>query len=109
MAAPASDRIVSLNHNNPEYVVLSGAISEAEDALESTNIGEPEDRDLAKAELGAAKRLLLATRVRLDFFTRWLGTSLKWIALKFAEGSLAALAAAALVALEAFVKGLVGL
>lgn len=103
---PASDRIVPLNHNSPDYINLSGAISQAEEALASTNIGDPEDRDLAKAELGAAKRLLLATRVRLDFFARWLGTTLKWIALKFAEGSLAALASAALVALGAFLKGL---
>lgn len=63
---PASDRVVSLNHNSPEFVSMMEALDNLEIALSTSNdYPDAEDKDQRIAETSAIGRLLEATRVRI--------------------------------------------
>ena len=77
---------MSVNHNSPEVQDLEGRLGELETAMETSNSlkSEPEfDRNLA--EIGATRRLLAATTVRLSALGALLLPALKWIGEKAAD------------------------
>jgi hypothetical protein len=81
---PASDRIVTLGHNSPEKVELLEKIDELVTAVRETNEfpGPPEEREQIIAELSAGRRLLEATRIRIQALKTVLQPQLNWLAEK---------------------------
>jgi len=64
--APAADRTVPLNHNNPDYREMIGAADELERTIAEANDFESvEEKGQRVAEVSATKRLLQAARVRV--------------------------------------------
>jgi hypothetical protein len=57
-AAPASDRIVPLNHNQPEYLKAEEAVGKLEDAVRASNELSPEEKEARGAEISGVRRLL---------------------------------------------------
>jgi DNA end-binding protein Ku len=65
-AVPASDRVVSLDHNSPKYIEAVDALAALEQALKETNQYEdPQEKEQHVAEVSAARRLLQSTKVRV--------------------------------------------
>ena len=62
---PASDRIVSLDHNSAAYIDVSEKFLEAIDAIKSINISEEqlEERDNVVAQLSAGQILIKSTEL----------------------------------------------
>jgi hypothetical protein len=85
---PASDRIVSINHNQPAYGKTLGSIEETADALIGDNTIRPEDRERIKFELDAGILLLKGKSARLDAIEAVLLRALRWLASKFAGAAL---------------------
>jgi hypothetical protein len=101
-AAPASDRIVTLDHNSRDYKETIDKIDKVVHEIESTNdIGDipPDEFEARKTELSAGRRLLDATKVRLAAIRDGLYSILTWFASKFADKSAGELASAATKAL----------
>lgn len=98
--APASDRVVRLDHNSAEYIEAVDAVQKVEEALEQANdYPDQEDREQRIAEMSAGRRLFMAVRVRVDVVVGLLGRGLAWLATQFAGqiiGKLADLASAAI-------------
>lgn len=65
--APATDRIVRIDHNSEAYKQADKALEDLEEAVRSSNSPElsPDDRDRSVAEISAGRRLLKATTVKL--------------------------------------------
>lgn len=85
---PASDRVVGIDHNSAEYNDAEKNLEALERAVGSNNIlgsESLEERDRIVAEISAARRLLNATRVRLDALWALVVPALKWIASKIAD------------------------
>jgi exonuclease VII small subunit len=63
---PASDRLVSLNHNSPEYAFVEQTLDELEEALRSINAGDfsLEEKGRLLAGLAGAKALWKATELK---------------------------------------------
>lgn len=86
--APASDRIVSLDHNSSEYQIVMKKLEELKDTLRKNNqlaIEEPQDQSRVIAEISAAQDLLKAPRVRVDIVKDIIVTALKYIGHKIAD------------------------
>ncbi|WP_141245450.1 hypothetical protein [Mesorhizobium sp. WSM3864] len=94
--APASDRIVRIDHNRPEYVETVAAIEDAENAAVASNEIDPEERDRIKFELNAGIILLKAQSVRQSAIEAVLVRALKWLAENFAGAALGVVADQAL-------------
>lgn len=62
---PASDRMVSLDHNAPEYREIAEGISGLEEQVRGCNEISPEERDYLKAGLAAAKILWDSQQLRV--------------------------------------------
>jgi hypothetical protein len=78
---PASDRIVSLNHNAPEYKQSMKVLTQAIDAVRGNNEygnADPEDKEQRLAELEAGGRLLKARRIGFRVL-EWLVATLRII------------------------------
>jgi hypothetical protein len=93
--APASDRIVRIDHNAPEIVELREELGELEELVRSDNsdrIRDPEDKRRFVEHLGAAKRLLMLDKVSTKALKGLLVTVLAYLALKFADGAIGELA-----------------
>ncbi|TPJ77182.1 MULTISPECIES: hypothetical protein [unclassified Mesorhizobium] len=93
---PASDRIVHLDHNKPEYTATLEAIEAAHDAALASNEIDPDDRDRVKFELDAGILLIKASSVRLAAIEAVLIHALKWLVAGFAGNALAHVAEQAL-------------
>jgi hypothetical protein len=64
--APAADRIVPLNHNQPAYQEAMEALEKLEKAIvEANDYPDAEDKDQRVAEVSATRRLLQSARVRV--------------------------------------------
>jgi hypothetical protein len=63
---PASDRIVPINHNAPEYRSLISGLEGLEEQLRGSNEVDEGLRSRAIAEVQASQKLLQAESVRLD-------------------------------------------
>jgi hypothetical protein len=86
--APASDRVVRIDHNSQAYRDTDNAIHEAlEIAKENNQLAaeEPEEHEQAIAELEGGRRLLKAVRVRAEAAWAIIAPPLKWLAAKFVD------------------------
>jgi hypothetical protein len=86
--APASDRLVALDHNSAAYIEADSRLSEAIKALRENNeykASDPEDYEQRIAELEGGQRLLKAPRIRLGAVIEVLIRALQWLAVKLAD------------------------
>ncbi len=89
VAAPASDRIVGLDHNSLPISQLQAQIKAMEDTLSRSNSLKSEaGYERILAEIGAASRLLDAPEVRISVFERLIVPALKWIGVRTAAAAL---------------------
>ncbi|MER9305130.1 hypothetical protein NKJ06_20010 [Mesorhizobium sp. M0293] len=63
---PASDRIVGINHNAPEYSTLITGLEGLEEQLRGSNDIDPGIRERSVAELSSVKSLLEPDTIRLE-------------------------------------------
>jgi hypothetical protein len=84
--APASDRNVTLDHNSEPYKDVMDALDRLEKAIvEANDYPDTEDKDQRIAEVSAAKRLLLAVRVRVGALVHLAKPLVVTLAKKFVE------------------------
>jgi hypothetical protein len=106
-AVPASDRVVTLNHNAPEYKQATEVLPQIIELVRGDNEygdADPEDKEQRLAELEAGGRLLKAPRARLEPIKALLLPALKYLAKKFADTTIGLLASKALAALLALLS-----
>ncbi|MBR1214618.1 hypothetical protein [Bradyrhizobium sp. JYMT SZCCT0180] len=97
---PASDRVVTVNHNSPDYADADAAMEKLEKAIrEANDFPEPEVKEQREAEVSAARRLMRAVRVRLEPLVALLKPLLVQYGTKVKDGLIAAAAAATTAAL----------
>ncbi len=90
---PASDRVVTLNHNSAEYGELTEKLKSIGEKIGRLNdYPDPAAKDRHTAELSAAQRLLKSTTVRVAALMMVLVPTLKWLSITFAEGAIGDLA-----------------
>lgn len=100
--APASDRIVPLNHNSSQIGDALTAVTNVKTALEATNDYEDhDDKEQQIAELTAGESLLKAAKARVAAIKIVLIHCLKYIGEKFADHAIGALVTLAITALLA--------
>ena len=98
---PASDRVVQLNHNSPEYKEAVNAVDAViKDVIGDNEFGNefPEEREAVINTLKAGRKLLDAENVRPIALDHTLLPVLQYIADNFAKGAIAALGAVAVAA-----------
>lgn len=101
-SAPASDRIVPINHNSDAYRDAINSLNAVRDAVAASNeYDDVSDRDQRLAELDAARALLNAPRVNIAAIKGLAIPTLKYLGDKFADGIVGTLVTAAMVALAA--------
>jgi hypothetical protein len=92
--APASDRIVTLDHNSEAYIQTIQGLDSLVEALEQVNdYPDAEDKEQKLAELSAGRRLLRSARLRYAAIVAVLTPPLAWLGEKFAGGLVGQLAA----------------
>ena len=92
-AAPASDRIVPLDHNSSAYIEATSKLAEIETAVAQSNslsIEHGPVHDQVVAEIGAGRRLLAAAQVRAELVWNTLKPALTWLADHVAEAFISA-------------------
>jgi hypothetical protein len=83
-AVPASDRIVTLNHNSPEYNNVMRALDTLEEVLRGSNdYPNAEEKERVVAEVSAAKRLFQSVKVRVGAVAAVLATPVLYLAKQF--------------------------
>jgi hypothetical protein len=93
---PASDRVVTLNHNSEIYIKTLEGLGQLEEAVQQANdYPDLEDKEQKLAELAAGQRLLRSIRVRIAAVVTVLSAPLMWLIEKFAGGLIGQVAAAA--------------
>jgi hypothetical protein len=66
-AVPASDRVVSLNHNSQQYAETIEAAEQLETVIQQANdFPDVQEKEQRVAEVSAVRRLLQAARVRVE-------------------------------------------
>jgi len=86
---PASDRVVRLDHNSPNYIGAKEALETLERLLQETNdYPDPEDKEQKIAEISAARRLLQAVRVRVKAILAVVGAALLYFGSAFVTGGI---------------------
>jgi hypothetical protein len=100
--APASDRIVRLDHNSDPYREAIESLNRVRDAVAAQNdYADEGDKGQRLAELDASKVLFAAPQVNLSVARALTVRTLKYLGEKFLEGTVHVLVEAALVALVA--------
>lgn len=103
---PASDRTVQIDHNSAQYGTVIRDLEALEEAVRGSNdYGDTEDQQQRLAEVGAMRRLLVATRVRVDALLALVRRGLEHFAITFADAVIGAIA----LGLLALLGGLTGL
>lgn len=85
---PASDRVVGLDHNAPDYLTATAALERLIIIVRESNIyreTDPEDHDRRLAELEAGRRLLGSKWISVNTVKAALAGSLTYLALKFVD------------------------
>jgi hypothetical protein len=101
---PASDRMVRLDHNQPDYSATMQSVDALDAAIRETNdYDDLEDKDQRIAEISAGRRLLQASRVRIIALRSTLGAALIWLIEKFAGGIIGQIAKTTWDALSALI------
>jgi hypothetical protein len=99
--APASDRIVRLDHNSSEYREALDAVEAVIEAVTGDNeYGEsaPEERDVIVSLLATGRKILDQVEVRVSVARAALIPALQFVAENFSKGAIAALGATAVAA-----------
>jgi hypothetical protein len=100
--APAADRFVRIDHNSADYKKADDTLAQTIEAVRGNNEfanNDPEDYEQRLAELEAGTRLLQARRINPGWLKAGLLPALRYIAKKFADNAIGALATAAVAAL----------
>ncbi len=98
--APASDRVVPINHNSQEYQEINLAIDELQDAVRKSNsFSDPEEKDLRLAEISASRTILGSAKARISVIYNLVLGTLKFLATVFAENAIGNIAQRAIAAL----------
>ena len=98
---PASDRIVALDHNSPDYKNTVEAVDAVINAVAGDNeYGDstPDEKETVVTALRAGRKFLDAAEARVSALKAMLISPLQYIADNFAKGTIAALAAKAVTA-----------
>ena len=103
--APASDRIVPLDHNSAGYKDATTKLEEVISATEADRTNDFEEKEQILAELNAGKTLLKSASVRASAIAAVLGSALLFLAKLFAEKAIGEMASTAWAA----IKTLIGL
>ena len=85
--APASDRVVPLNHNSAEYVAAVKTVEELQEQVRGANefaADRPEEHSQIVSELAAIRSLLDAKQINTSRFEVMAWGVLGWIAAEFA-------------------------
>jgi hypothetical protein len=94
---PASDRIVSLDHNSQSYLELLDALKKVREAVENTNAyDDTDDKEQRLSELSAGETLLHAPRVSVAAIKATTFRCLIYLGNKFADNIVGALVTAAI-------------
>jgi hypothetical protein len=97
LLVPGSDRTVPLNHNSADYAAAVRALEKVEQAVQQANeYQDLDDKEQRIAELNAGRRLLQATRARIDALVALIYRGLSYLAKKFADVTIGEAAKAAL-------------
>jgi len=103
-SVPASDRVVTLDHNSGAYVEATDALQTLERALrEANDYPEPEEREQHIAEVSATWRLLQSVRVRIVAVVAVAKAPLTFLIKKFADKAIGKAAAVAVEKLAALI------
>ena len=89
---PASDRVVTLNHNSDAYKEAIDALDELERLLQQQNDGDPVEKKQRQTELSAGRKLLESVRVRVAAIMTVLIDPLRWILKTFTSSLLGKIA-----------------
>lgn len=93
LVAPASDRVVRIDHNSRDYTQAIREIDELEHQLRGWNeYPDSEDKEQQLAELEASKSLLRSVRVRVEALFAIVFKALTYIAKKFTDHAIGAAA-----------------
>jgi hypothetical protein len=83
-AVPASDRIVTLDHNSPNYKNMMSALETLEEVLRGANdYPDAEEKERVVAEVSAVRRLLQSVKVRVAAIAAVLSTPVLYLAKQF--------------------------
>ena len=93
--APASDRIVPLNHNQPEYVEAIESLNKLESAIATSNELNEGEREAASAEVAGIRDILNSSYVYARKLLIWGGSTLLTIAATTESDLIKTLASAA--------------
>lgn len=81
---PASDRIVTLDHNSPEYRNITSALETLEEVLRGSNdYPDAEEKERVVAEVSAARRLFQSLKVRVGAVVALLSPPVLYLAKQF--------------------------
>jgi hypothetical protein len=107
-SVPAADRIVPLNHNQPEYVEAIAALDQMQEALRGENaFSEDGEKQVAEVEVSLIHRLLEGTHLRIKSLWALAAASLSAIKKKMWDQALGQAAALLLATLWLLVKALI--
>jgi hypothetical protein len=104
-AIPASDRVVTLDHNSQKYKDVMQALETLEKALRGDNAlyDDPELKDRHLAETSALQRLLKALQIKTILVFSIVGSALFYIAKKAADSTIGKLAVEAIEKLRSLI------
>lgn len=79
-AVPAADRVVTIDHNSPQYADAARQLETLEKAvIQSNELPDPAEKERVVAEISAGRRLLQATKVRFRALVELLSPAFKQI------------------------------
>jgi hypothetical protein len=86
LPVPASDRIVTIDHNTPDFRELIDALEKVQQSLRAINdYDDPEEKEQVSAEIDAGRKLLEAPQTRIQALMATVGSALLWVAKRFAD------------------------
>ena len=93
---PASDRIVTLNHNEQSFQDAVRAVELTLDEVKKSNSIDPDDKTRVTLELGAGLDLVQAPKTRIEAARVLLVGALGWLAAEFGSAAVGQVAEAAM-------------
>lgn len=84
-AIPASDRVVSINHNAPEYAALMTGLEGLEEQIQTTNHVDVQTKERSLAELRSVRAVLEPTTAREIVLKNVVLVTFSFLAVLFAE------------------------
>ncbi|MCR9140433.1 MAG: hypothetical protein NXI27_31065 [Alphaproteobacteria bacterium] len=98
---PAADRLVSLDHNSPQYKEAIDAVSTVQEKLRENNEIDPEDKIRVEVEIRSGLDILAAPKTRIEAAKTLLLGALGWLAMEFASSAVGVVADNAIKAVSA--------